>query len=110
MLSTDLRHWIGKALAEVDTPSLLLDADALSPNIRCMAAFFVGRHCRLRPHFKSHKCTRIARLQMDAGAIGITCAKLGEAEVLADAGIKDILIASQIVGGTKMLRLVELAQ
>jgi D-serine deaminase-like pyridoxal phosphate-dependent protein len=110
MLSTDLTHWIGKTLAEVDTPSLLLDADALSANIRCMAAFFAGRHCRLRPHFKSHKCTRIARLQMDAGAIGITCAKLGEAEVLVDAGIKDILIANQIVGRTKMLRLVELAQ
>jgi len=43
MLSTDLTHWIGKTLAEVDTPSLLLDADALSANIRCMAAFFAGR-------------------------------------------------------------------
>jgi D-serine deaminase-like pyridoxal phosphate-dependent protein len=110
MLSTDLRHWIGKALAEVDTPSLLLDADALSANIRCMAAFFAGRHCRLRPHFKSHKCTQIARRQLEAGAVGITCAKLGEAEVLADAGIEDILIANQIVGRTKMFRLMELAR
>jgi D-serine deaminase-like pyridoxal phosphate-dependent protein len=110
MLSTDLTHWIGKTLAEADTPSLLLDADALSANIRCMAAFFAGRHCRLRPHFKSHKCTRIARLQVDAGAVGITCAKLGEAEVLADAGIEDILIANQIVGRTKMLRLMDLAR
>jgi D-serine deaminase-like pyridoxal phosphate-dependent protein len=75
-----------------------------------MAAFFAGRHCRLRPHFKSHKCARIARLQMEAGAVGITCAKLGEAEVLADAGIEDILIANQIVGRTKMLRLMELAR
>src|SRR5208282_5891956 len=75
-----------------------------------MAAFFAGRHCRLRPHFKSHKCTQIARLQMEAGAVGITCAKLGEAEVLADAGIEDILIANQIVGRTKMLRLIELGR
>jgi D-serine deaminase-like pyridoxal phosphate-dependent protein len=110
MLSTNLAHWIGKTLADVDTPSLLLDADAVSANIQCMAAFFAGRHCRLRPHFKSHKCTRIARLQMEAGAVGITCAKLGEAEVLADAGMEDILIANQIVGRTKMLRLIELAR
>ena len=59
---------------------------------------------------RSHKCTQIARLQVDAGAVGITCAKLGEAEVLADAGIEDILIANQIVGRTKMLRLMDLAR
>src|SRR5208282_6800897 len=110
MLSTNLAHWIGKTLADVDTPSLLLDADALSANIRCMAAFFAGRHCRLRPHFKSHKCTQIARLQMEAGAVGITCAKLGEAEVLADAGIRNILIANQIVGPLKIRRLIELCR
>jgi len=110
MLSTDLTHWIGKPLAEVDTPSLLLDSNALRANIQRMAGFFANRHCRLRPHFKSHKCTRIARLQMEAGAVGITCAKLGEAEVLADAGIEDILIANQIVGHTKILRLMELAR
>jgi D-serine deaminase-like pyridoxal phosphate-dependent protein len=75
-----------------------------------MAAFFAGRHCRLRPHFKSHKCTRIARLQMEAGALGITCAKLGEAEVVADAGIEDILIANQLVGPVKITRLMDLAR
>ena len=110
MSSNDLTHWIGKPLAELDTPSLLLDSDALRANIQRMAAFFASRHCRLRPHFKSHKCTHIARLQMEAGAVGITCAKLGEAEVLAGAGIEDILIANQIVGRVKILRLIELAR
>jgi len=110
MPSNDLTHWVGRTLAEIDTPSLLLDADALQANIARMAAFFADRHCRLRPHFKSHKCTRIARLQIEAGAVGITCAKLGEAEVLADAGIQDILIANQIVGAIKLARLVELAR
>ncbi len=105
-----LSDWIGKRLSEVDTPSLLLDPAALRANIARMAAFFAGRPCRLRPHFKSHKCTRIARLQMDAGAVGITCAKLGEAEVLAEAGIQDILIANQIVGSGKIARLIELAR
>jgi len=110
MTPGDLTHWIDKGLAEVDTPSLLLDADALHANIERMAAFFTGRPCRLRPHFKSHKCTRIARLQMEAGAVGITCAKLGEAEVVAEAGIEDILIANQIVGPVKIARLMELAR
>jgi D-serine deaminase-like pyridoxal phosphate-dependent protein len=91
---------------QIDTPALLLDVDALQANIARMAAFFAPRHCKLRPHFKSHKCTAIARLQMEAGAVGITCAKLGEAEVLADAGISNILIANQIVGPLKIRRLI----
>ena len=101
---------IGRPVSELDTPALLLDIDALTANMATMAAFFAGRPGGLRPHFKSHKCTAIARMQMDAGAVGITCAKLGEAEVVADAGISDILIANQIVGEQKIARLVELAQ
>jgi D-serine deaminase-like pyridoxal phosphate-dependent protein len=87
-----------------------LDADALEANLQRMAAFFAGRHSKLRPHFKSHKCTTIARMQMKAGAIGITCAKLGEAEVVADAGIRNILLANQIVGPLKIHRLMELCR
>src|SRR5205814_8160574 len=101
---------IAKPFAEIDTPSLLLDAAALQANINRMASFFSDRSCKLRPHFKSHKCAHIAKLQMQAGAVGITCAKLGEAEVVADAGIRDILIANQIVGPVKIARLVELAR
>lgn len=96
------------SLAALDTPSLLLDFDALRENIRTLSSFFTGKHCRARPHFKSHKCTHIARMQVDAGAVGMTCAKLGEAEVLADAGIRDILIANEIVGPLKIGRLLAL--
>jgi D-serine deaminase-like pyridoxal phosphate-dependent protein len=99
---------ISTPFAEIDTPSLLLDADALEFNLQHMSAFFASRHCKLRPHFKSHKCTTIARMQMKAGAIGITCAKLGEAEAVADAGIRNILLANQIVGPLKIRRLIEL--
>src|ERR1700722_1376345 len=99
-----------KSLATVDTPSLLVDLDALRENIRTMSSFFANKRCRLRPHFKSHKCTRIALMQMEAGAVGITCAKLGEAEVVADAGIKDILIANEIVGPLKINRLIALSK
>jgi len=107
MTSRDL---IGQPVVLVDTPALLVDFDALKANIDRMASFFADKPCKLRPHFKSHKCTHIAQMQMDAGAVGITCAKLGEAEVVADAGITDILIANQIVGDTKIERLVELAK
>ena len=95
---------------QIDTPALLLDADALEANLQTMASFFAHRHSKLRPHFKSHKCTTIARLQMKAGAVGITCAKLGEAEVVAAAGIRNILIANQIVGPLKIRRLVNLCR
>jgi len=98
------------AFPELDTPALLLDADTLEANIRRMAAFFASRPCKLRPHFKSHKCTTIAKMQLAAGAVGITCAKLGEAETLAAAGISQILIANQIVGPLKIRRLVELCR
>jgi D-serine deaminase-like pyridoxal phosphate-dependent protein len=102
---------IGLPIQDLDTPSLLLDHALMNQNLRRMASFFRDLPAKLRPHFKNHKCTRLARLQMAAGsAVGMTCAKLGEAEVLADAGIADILIANQIVGPAKLQRLIELAR
>lgn len=95
--------------SEIDTPSLLIDLDALNRNIAKMSAFFQERPAKLRPHAKTHKCPEIAHMQMGAGAIGITCAKLGEAEALVEGGIEDILIANQIVGGQKTGRLALLA-
>ena len=94
---------------ELETPALVIDLDAMDWNLKRMAEFFAPMKCKLRPHVKTHKCTEIAHRQMKLGAIGITCAKLGEAEVMADGGIKDILIANQIVGEKKINRLVELA-
>ena len=101
---------IGQQLKQVDTPALIIDADRLEANIRTMADFFAGRATNLRPHTKTHKCSTLARKQIDAGARGVTCAKLGEAEVMADAGIRDILIANQIVGPIKIARLMALAK
>ena len=75
---------IGSRIEDLDTPALLIDGGALRRNIERMADFFRGRPAQLRPHFKNHKCTHIARLQLAAGSlVGITAAKLGEAEVLA---------------------------
>ena len=103
------RSLIGTSKSDLDTPALCLDIEAVEANIQRMADYFRDGPVRLRPHAKTHKCPTLARMQLAAGAIGITCAKLGEAEVLAAAGIKDILIANQIVGAGKIARLVNLA-
>lgn len=95
---------------EIDTPALLIDLPTMEANLRRMADYFRGKPVALRPHVKLHKATpALAHRQLAAGAIGLTCAKLSEAEVLAGAGIQDILIANQIVGETKIRRLVNLA-
>lgn len=95
---------------ELDTPALILDLDVVEANIAAMAAFFRDRPQKLRPHFKTPKTPEIARRQMEAGAIGITAAKLGEAEVLARAGIGPVLIANQLVGRQKIDRLLALPE
>ncbi len=102
---------IGKAVSLIPTPALVVDIEALEHNLRLMSDFFARRHAKLRPHFKSHKCVTIAKRQLASGnAVGITCAKLSEAEVLAAGGIPDILIANQIVGRDKLERVAALAR
>jgi D-serine deaminase-like pyridoxal phosphate-dependent protein len=99
----------GVSYLDLDTPALLLDLDAFEANLDQMARFFGDRPASLRPHAKTHKCPEIARRQLQAGAIGITCAKVGEAEAMAQAGVQDILIANQVVGDIKIDRLTDLA-
>ena len=106
-----IENLIGRPIHELDSPALLLDLAASDRNIAQLAQFFGDKHAQLRPHFKNHKCSTLARRQLDAGsAVGITCAKLGEAEILADNGFNDILIANQIVGDIKLRRLSDVAQ
>lgn len=90
---------------EIDTPSLLIDLDVMETNIAEMAEVTRAAGVHLRPHTKTHKSPEIAALQVAAGATGITVAKVGEAEVMADAGLDDILIAYPIVGEMKLRRL-----
>ncbi len=107
----DRDEFIGAAIDDLDTPALLLDLSAADRNLQRMADFFRDRPCQLRPHFKNHKCVTLARRQLAAGsAVGMTCAKLGEAEVLAEHGFTDLLIANQAVGRRKIDRLVEVAR
>ena len=101
---------VGRPVGEVDTPALLIDLDAFERNIATMAADIAARGAAWRPHAKAHKCPAIAHKQLAAGAIGVTCAKVGEAEVFAAAGVRDILIANQIVGPIKTRRLAALCR
>lgn len=101
---------VGRPVSELDTPFLAIDLDAFERNIKTMAADIAGRGAQWRPHSKAHKSPAIAHKLIAAGAIGITCAKLGEAEVFVASGIKDILIANQIVGPIKTRRLAALCR
>jgi D-serine deaminase-like pyridoxal phosphate-dependent protein len=105
-----MRQFVDSPLAELPTPALVLDLGALDRNIRRMAEFFGADPCRLRPHFKAHKTPGIARRQLAAGACaGLTCATVGEAEIVA-AFCENILIANEIVGPGKCERVAALAQ
>jgi D-serine deaminase-like pyridoxal phosphate-dependent protein len=108
---TDARYeYLGMPKDQIDTPVLLVDLEALEYNLEKMAAHFRESGKDLRPHTKSHKTPAIAFKQLEAGALGITCAKLGEAEAMAAAGITDILIANEVIGAKKIARLMELAR
>ena len=97
-------------VSDLDTPVLLVDAAALERNIARMRDQCAAAGIAYRPHAKTHKSPVIANMQLEAGAVGICCAKLGEAEVMAAAGIPDILITSQVVGRNKLVRLMQAVQ
>jgi D-serine deaminase-like pyridoxal phosphate-dependent protein len=101
---------VGQPLDALDSPQLLIDLDVVDRNLQRMLSAFLGRPVVVRVHFKSLKCAGLARYLAARGVDRFLCAKLNEAEVLADAGIKDIFIANQIVGPIKLRRLAELAR
>jgi len=97
-------------ISEIDTPALIVDLDIMERNL-CRVAEYTRQHgLRLRPHTKTHKSTRIGRRQLDAGAAGLTVAKVSEAEVMLGAQPEDLLIAYPIIGQSKLARLAEVAR
>ncbi len=96
-------------ITDIETPALILDESSLTRNMAAMKALTDEVGISLRPHYKSHRSAYLAQLQMSLGAKGITCAKVGEAEDLAKAGIQDILIANQITSPSKIARAVQVA-
>jgi D-serine deaminase-like pyridoxal phosphate-dependent protein len=95
-------------IADLETPCVLIDGARLEANLVRAQAHATTNGYRLRPHIKTHKSARFARRQVELGAVGITAQKLGEAEVMADAGIDDILVPYNIVGASKLARLAAL--
>jgi D-serine deaminase-like pyridoxal phosphate-dependent protein len=95
---------------DLDTPCVTIDLDAVERNMARAQDYCRRNSLALRPHIKTHKIPEFARRQIELGAVGITCQKLGEAEVMADAGIDDILITYNIVGRRKLERLAALAR
>ena len=100
---------VGRAVADLETPALVIDLAVLDANIARLMATARTAGARLRPHVKTHRMAAVADRLRRAGAQGICCAKVGEAEAFADAGFDDIFIANQVVGASRLVRLVELA-
>jgi D-serine deaminase-like pyridoxal phosphate-dependent protein len=100
----------GKGSRTLETPHLLIDGAKMDRNIEKMAAIARERGVQLRPHVKTHKIPMIARRQLEAGAAGITVAKVSEAEVMADGGIRDIFIAYPLVTESKIRRAIRLSR
>jgi D-serine deaminase-like pyridoxal phosphate-dependent protein len=100
----------GMPLADVDTPALLLDLAAFERNLATMTDAVRPLGKRLRPHAKSHKCAEIAQRQVAAGAVGVCVQKTAEAEALVAGGVRDVLIANEVVGRAKLARVAELGK
>ena len=101
---------IGQRLDEADTPALVLDLDVFEKNIAAMTGAIAGKNIRLRPHAKTHKCPDIAKRQIAAGAVGVCCQKVSEAEAMVEGGIGDVLVSNEVVGAQKLRRLAELSR
>lgn len=104
-MMTERTDWKGVSKWELDTPCLVVDQDKLEHNIRTMQTHVTRFGKQLRPHAKTHKCSKIAGVQMEAGAVGICVAKVSEAEVLTRSGLKGTLITSPVVSDYKITRL-----
>lgn len=97
-------------ISEIDTPALLIDLDVMEDNLRRAAEYTSAHGIRFRPHAKTHKTPALAKKQLDLGAVGITVAKVGEAEILEQAQPDEFLIAYPVVGALKLKRLMEVAR
>jgi D-serine deaminase-like pyridoxal phosphate-dependent protein len=97
-------------ISQLDTPVAVVDLDKLEANIARLQKYLDEYGIANRPHIKTHKIPEIAHMQINAGAVGITCQKIGEAEVMAQAGIRDIFLPYNIIGAAKLERLMRLAR
>jgi D-serine deaminase-like pyridoxal phosphate-dependent protein len=97
-------------ISELDTPALVIDLDIMERNLRRVADYCKAHELRLRPHTKTHKLPAVGRRQLDSGAVGLTVAKVGEAEVMLGANTPDLLVAYPVMGRSKLERLMQVAK
>lgn len=97
-------------LSSLSTPALVVDLDVFEANVAAMAALLRGTGKTVRPHVKTHRTPELARRQLGDGAVGITCATVGEAEAMVESGIDDVLVANEVVDPAKIVRLVALGR
>ena len=102
---TDYLPLPGTPVNELDTPCIVVDLDIAEANIAKLQAAANEMGVDVRPHFKTTKSPYWARKQLAAGAIGICCAKVGEAEVMVEAGVPDVMITNQVIGASKITRI-----
>jgi D-serine deaminase-like pyridoxal phosphate-dependent protein len=108
-ISEDLKRLAGQPVAAIDTPALVVDLDAMQRNLHRMAEFAQKHNLRWRPHAKMHKSSAIAKVQLQAGAVGVCVQKTSEAEAMAAGGVNDIYISNEVVAPAKLARVAELA-
>ena len=100
----------GKSVQDIDTPSLVIDLDAMKRNLSRMTEFAKKHAIRWRPHAKLHKSVALARMQIKSGAVGVCVQKTSEAEIMAAGGVHDIYISNEVIAPTKLARIARLAQ
>lgn len=108
-LSDNLKALVGQPVAAIDTPSLVVDLDAMKRNLNRMAEFAKKHDVRWRPHAKMHKSSAIARLQLQAGAVGVCVQKTSEAEAMVAGGVYDVYISNEVIAPAKLARVAQLA-
>lgn len=107
---SDRRLEMDMSFDDLETPCVLIDLDRVEANLKRAQDYADAHGLKLRPHVKTHKLPRFALRQVELGAVGVTCQKLGEAEIMADAGINDIFLPYNILGARKLARLRALAE
>jgi D-serine deaminase-like pyridoxal phosphate-dependent protein len=105
-----LSDLLGRPVADIDTPALVIDLDAMERNLAAMAAFAAQHQVKLRPHAKMHKSATLAKLQMAHGAVGVCVQKVSEAEALTALGVNNIYISNEVVSPFKLKRVVAVAK
>ena len=104
------QYWIGMPVDQLPTPALIVDIEAMTRNMETMANYLTRTQIKLRPHAKSHKTPAIGHMQMRAGAVGLCCATVGEAEVMVYSGIPEVMIANEVVDPLSLRRAVNLSR